>query len=296
MCIAIVKPASSSITRKRLETCFDSNPDGAGFAIRLDDGIYIHKGYFDFDDFMAAYKQYEVDNHDALIHFRITTRGDDSSYNCHPFAMAESVMIHNGTINALGKANEGPSDSQLLAQYLNDVDINTLQTLAPLLEQLIGYSRVAFMHTSGKTVVLNKNDWHEADGVLYSNNGYKERVAYSYSRSWNTSKSMETVSSTQDAIGNVALTPEYTLEEYGFIWDDMKLYRQENGVLVEDTELEDDVLTAWFTEPPYHTYYPEGELDMAELNELTIDFVELEWYNHDSFGKANKAALAALND
>ena len=82
MCIAIYKPSDKELTKETLETCFNANPDGAGFA-------YINTDYvghkkikikktLDFEDF---YQKYEralslAPESPFLIHFRIKTHGD----------------------------------------------------------------------------------------------------------------------------------------------------------------------------------------------------------------------------
>lgn len=76
MCIAIVKPRGVSLAEDRLRVCFENNPDGAGFAIATDKGVVIQKGYTTFQGFLTAYREHQVDKHLALVHFRITTRGE----------------------------------------------------------------------------------------------------------------------------------------------------------------------------------------------------------------------------
>ena len=84
MCIAIVKPRGVSLAEDRLRLCFSNNPDGAGFAIAKNGLVAIHKGYTTFEAFWLAYRQHRVDDHSALVHFRITTRGSSDPGNHHP--------------------------------------------------------------------------------------------------------------------------------------------------------------------------------------------------------------------
>jgi hypothetical protein len=139
----------------------------------LHGNVTIHKGFFKFEDFLAAYKEHDVDAHQALVHFRITTRGDDTVDNCHPFPLANGALIHNGTLDNLGERGKGKSDTRMLAELLYGEDMETLKRLQPLLEAYFDYNRVAVMHNSGEVLVFNRSAWVEEDGILYSNNTYK---------------------------------------------------------------------------------------------------------------------------
>ena len=120
MCIAIVKPRGVSLAEDRLRLCFENNPDGAGFAIAKDGRVEIHKGYTTVEAFLAAYRAHCVDHYSALVHFRITTRGDNGIGNHHPFPLSVGALIHNGTIGWLGRAKTGHSDTRLFADLLFD--------------------------------------------------------------------------------------------------------------------------------------------------------------------------------
>ena len=172
MCIAIVKPRGVSLAEDRLRICFENNPDGAGFAIATDQGVVIHKGYTSFSAFLTAYRAYRVDEHAALVHFRITTRGEHGARNHHPFAVAAGALVHNGTIGWLGQAGKGPSDTALFADLLQDMTVAQWHRLRPLIEHGTGWSRFALLTHEGEAVLFNAADWDEADGALYSNDTY----------------------------------------------------------------------------------------------------------------------------
>lgn len=190
MCIAIVKPAASKLSEELLRTCFTNNPDGAGFAIRAEGGMQVHKGFFKIEDFLAAYAAHNVNDLDALVHFRITTRGSEDAENCHPFAIGNGALVHNGTINGLGKVGEGKSDTQIFAEMIYREDIATLTRLKPIIEDYLTYNRVAVMDNDGNTIVFNEKDWITVDGVMYSNDGYLADSSYlGLRKTWTTPKS-----------------------------------------------------------------------------------------------------------
>ena len=55
MCIIVYKPIGIDLPdKKTLETCFENNPDGAGFMYRKGREIRIRKGYMNFLSFYRA--------------------------------------------------------------------------------------------------------------------------------------------------------------------------------------------------------------------------------------------------
>jgi hypothetical protein len=258
MCIAIVKPCGVAIPRDRLKTCFINNPDGAGFAIARDGKVTIHKGYTTFEAFHAAYLEHGVDAHAALVHFRITTRGADGPENHHPFPLAIGALIHNGTIDWLGRRGEGPSDTQLFARMLHDQSAEQLARLRPMIEASTGWSRFAVLIHDGEVLLFNTPEWEEADGVLYSNNGYLPDLSFN-----------------EDSVHPASSTDPTTWILYGFQWNsNLTLFRKApDGVIYRDIDLEDEVLDAWMA---YGGHMPESGWDWSNLDELTIDIIEEE--------------------
>ncbi|MEO7939374.1 MAG: hypothetical protein ABIR55_12180 [Burkholderiaceae bacterium] len=249
MCIAIVKPRGVSLAEDRLRICFENNPDGAGFAIATDKGVEIHKGYTTFMAFLTAYLEYRVDEHAALVHFRITTRGENSARNHHPFPVAAGALVHNGTIGWLGKAGKGPSDTALFADLLQDMTVAQWHRLRPMIEHSTGWSRFALLTHEGEALLFNQQEWDEADGALYSNDTY---------------------------------LPEPGVEAgaslYGqdpFRWEsNLTLTRlMPDGTLYRDEDLERDVLQEWvacYGEPPMDAWA------WAVLDQITHDYIEEE--------------------
>ena len=251
MCIAIVKPRGVSLAEDRLRLCFANNPDGAGFAIAKNGLVAIHKGYATFEAFWRAYRQQRVDEHPALVHFRITTRGSSDPGNHHPFQLDAGALVHNGTISWLGKAGKGKSDTRLFAELLQDLTLDQLIRLRPLVEHGTGWSRFAVLSHDGQFLVFNREDWEQADGALYSNDTYLPEPGVSV---------------------GAAL--------YGqdpFRWEsDLTLTRlTPDGTVYRDEALEQDVLREWiacYGEPPTEPW----AWDL--LDDITHDYIEEE--NH----------------
>lgn len=259
MCIAIVKPRGVSLAEDRLRICFENNPDGAGFAIATDSGVAIHKGYTSFSAFWTAYRELRVDEHVALVHFRITTRGENSARNHHPFPVAAGALVHNGTIGWLGKAGKGPSDTALFAGLLQDMSVAQWRRLRPLIEHSTGWSRFALLTHEGEAVLFNATEWEEADGALYSNDSFRPEP------------------------GIAAGASLYGQDP--FRWEsDLTLTRMKpDGTVYRDEDLERDVLQEWiacYGDPPNDAWA------WAVLDEITHDYIEEETHELDQLHAA----------
>lgn len=259
MCIAIVKPRGVSLAEDRLRICFENNPDGAGFAIATESGVAIHKGYTSFSAFWTAYRELRVDEHVALVHFRITTRGENSARNHHPFPVAAGALVHNGTIGWLGQAGKGPSDTALFAGLLQDMSAAQWRRLRPLIEHSTGWSRFALLTHDGEAVLFNATEWEEADGALYSNDSFRPEP------------------------GIAAGASLYGQDP--FRWEsDLTLTRMKpDGTVYRDEDLERDVLQEWiacYGDPPNDAWA------WAVLDEITHDYIEEESHELDQLHAA----------
>lgn len=259
MCIAIVKPRGVNLAEDRLRICFENNPDGAGFAIATDSGVAIHKGYTSFSAFWTAYRELRVDEHVALVHFRITTRGENSARNHHPFPVAAGALVHNGTIGWLGQAGKGPSDTALFAGLLQDMSVAQWRRLRPLIEHSTGWSRFALLTHEGEAVLFNATEWEEADGALYSNDSFRPEP------------------------GIAAGASLYGQDP--FRWEsDLTLTRMKpDGTVYRDEDLERDVLQEWiacYGDPPNEAWA------WAVLDEITHDYIEEETHELDQLHAA----------
>jgi len=208
MCIiSIKKPNVKMPGNKIIRRMFSANPDGAGFMIHRsgDDKISLHKGYMDVKSFLSAIKSADIREKDtAVLHFRIATSGLINDKNCHPFVVSESLniiqapqittsrmcMAHNGQITELDGVHKKLNDTTLfIRDYVADPIIydNLYDNivLQELIAEYVNGSRLSFLHP--KNGLLLMGTWHEHDGVLYSNTGYKKPKQQNISwKSYNT--------------------------------------------------------------------------------------------------------------
>lgn len=290
MCIAIVKPAGKSISDDVLQTCFENNADGAGFAYRTEAGLVVVKGLFKPEDFLAAYKERNVNEVDALIHFRITTRGDDSADNTHPFAIKHGALIHNGTIMSLGHARgQGKSDTRVLAEHWNDASLDDMERLFPMFENYVDGTRVAVMGHDGRVIVFNRKQWIEKDGVLYSNRGFEMDV-YSYNSYRNPTPMLSTY--------------QWPSRPSAMDWDDedsgMSAEEQAEWMLSDDNGAR-DLDFAWVNGRLFIRYNETTVEDLVGANELIAEFTRLylrepEFGSHDDYILDSMTSMYIDND
>ena len=100
MCIIAIKPEGISIPIERLKTCWEHNPDGAGFMYSENNKLKIVKGLMTFDSFIKAYDEVNPLTKRIVIHFRYGTHGDICPDLTHPFNVNEDLaLVHNGILS-----------------------------------------------------------------------------------------------------------------------------------------------------------------------------------------------------
>jgi len=192
MCIAIVKPKDKIIPKEVLQTCFENNPDGCGFAYVQDGNVYIQKFLNDFEAFYTAYSQVETISN-MLIHFRIKTHGDISLENCHPFVLNDRMaLIHNGIISGYGDKQTKSDTRDFIDKVLSQISHKMWKNPAfrQLVGDAIGYSKLGILDDKGNCYIINEAKGKWDDGVWYSNSSYEtKKVKYTASNYTTSTKS-----------------------------------------------------------------------------------------------------------
>lgn len=196
MCVALVKNKDIDLPSKDvLKVCFKNNPDGAGFAYCRDGNIVINKGFFTFEGFYKALESANIKKHEsALIHFRVATHGKINIENCHPFPIVDkfvkmtnpiiksndSVMVHNGKLT-IPITSSIYSDSMHFAKTLFGFDRKNNKDFIDYIirptEKNKRGNRIGILNTDGSTEIYGVG-WIEEDGIMYSNDSYKENSTY----------------------------------------------------------------------------------------------------------------------
>ena len=213
MCIIAYKPQDVEMPNKTtLESCFENNPDGAGYMFVEDNKVRIRKGLMTFKDFydVLMFDYNRVGKHTPFVlHFRIGTQGGNIPENTHPFPISQHMpdlqqlftdcdvaMAHNGILSltstgyySYGYNYNKPTTSDTMdfvTQYLSLIidDGNWYKEKhydksKLLIERLIGGSNKFAIMSSDGHVELIGNFVHEvSDGCYYSNSTY---ISYQYS-------------------------------------------------------------------------------------------------------------------
>ena len=183
-----------------MESMFNRNSDGAGFAITNKEGFTEwHKGYMSFDEFYKKLTEFKDDvlkENEVALHFRITTKGNTDPETTHPFPLSSRfddmrtlhgitkspVVFHNGTISGFGGiASDVSSDTQDFIMgplyYILKGAKNFGALRKTAVEQLLGASRLLILnHNKGVTKL---GDWTmHTDGCYYSNMLWKPSPTY----------------------------------------------------------------------------------------------------------------------
>lgn len=184
MCIIIAKKSGlPAPSESILQTCFENNPDGAGFALHRPGryAVQIKKGFMDFESLWTALQKVNITEADTVVyHFRIATSGQINQGCCHPFPISRKArdlfrlelecrqaFIHNGII---GRGEKNYSDTQLYVLH-NLTRYRSIKKSIKRIAQETKGSRTAILLGNG--ALYPTGTWIEDGGYHYSNNTYK---------------------------------------------------------------------------------------------------------------------------
>lgn len=172
MCLLIAKPKEVIIPKKVLCQGFNTNPDGAGFAVAVDGGLILEKGFFTFSSFWKCYKQFKA--YPGIIHFRVATNGAVDAERCHPFDIGNLAMAHNGLLQDYSTSNVY-SDTQLFSKDISEIihrypGIWRNDVWKNIIEKYIDeYNKLAFIDNFGHIEIYNMQYGHWKYGAWFSN-------------------------------------------------------------------------------------------------------------------------------
>ena len=189
MCILAVVRAGAEIEKERLKIMFSNNDDGCGFVgVNTDilgrKKMKVYKN-MEFEPFYKQLVRFRALNPESnmLVHFRIGTAGELSTFNCHPFRVNnELYFAHNGIISSARKddrMNDTQTFNEDVLKKLGE-DLTTNSGIRELIEKYIGYSKIAFLSIDNKYTIMNEEKGSWVDHVWYSNDSYKKRKYGAY--------------------------------------------------------------------------------------------------------------------
>lgn len=184
MCVAIVVPERTTVSRDTLTKAWAGNPDGGGFAYVKDGEVVISKGHMRFSEFMEAYSRARADNPDTpfIIHFRIRTHGATDAERTHPFVVGtegKAALIHNGIL-ACVEDDDVKSDTQIFCETYPALfdDPARLRNVREKLGDYISGSKFATLFPNKDVVIVNERYGAWVDGVWYSNRHWNSGAFY----------------------------------------------------------------------------------------------------------------------
>ncbi len=209
MCVIAVKPAGVKMpAMATIENMWYNNPDGAGLMYATDGTVQIKKGFMTLKDFKAALKQLErsidITNTPIIMHCRITTHGETSPGNTHPFPVTEKLPLLRMTKCEvpLAVAHNGMIDIKPSKKDISDTMEYIISQLAPLYQLKKDFyrqpagkklvynfikSKMVFLDGTGRIETIG-DFVTDGNGVLYSNASYKARTVYHNWDLWNYGK------------------------------------------------------------------------------------------------------------
>lgn len=176
MCVIVIKPPNTSISREDMEAMYKQNPHGVGISFFDPDKNAISwvKGLTNEDEiFNIIEKLYAVE---TIIHFRYATSGPINQLLCHPFPIGEenrcsgysnSLFFHNGEIKSFEPTdpNASYSDAYIFwQQVINKVDIPLSNELKNLFDD--GINKMVFHTVDGIDLLGEFFPWN---GLKVSN-------------------------------------------------------------------------------------------------------------------------------
>ena len=191
MCIIVYKPWGIPIDPQILETCFENNPDGAGYMFPCEGRLLIKKGFFTFEEFAAAWEKSRKIHGDTLpvvFHFRIATAGKIDKANCHPHRIASDLgFVHNGILTCVDVPKGSVvSDTVIYGnRYLGRLAGKSLRNtgLFDKIGRHIGQgNKFTFMNGQGKVVICNEEQGEWRDGLWFSNLSFLPRRDFPFLR------------------------------------------------------------------------------------------------------------------
>lgn len=194
MCVIAYKPDGVKFpTKSTLKTCYNNNPDGAGFMYADGERVHICKGFMTFNSFWRALRGARKRTGDKIpyvLHFRISTQAGTRPDCTHPFPLSKNMddlrqlntfarfgVAHNGIIDLTAYNAKGVTHSdtmEFITDYLSLIirtpDYHHDRDTVQLITRLCG-SRLAIMDTTGHVELIGTG-WTQNGGTWYSNRSY----------------------------------------------------------------------------------------------------------------------------
>lgn len=201
MCIILTCDANRRPDPETIEACWETNPDGAGYAYATDDKVVISKGYMTLTELEWGLK-HVPENAPLILHFRIGTSGGYGPEVTHPYPVTSSLealhaldveapvaIAHNGVLPYPSDDAQGISDTvayimrvvSRVAGQRPVIDHGGLCKSAKARRTLrltSKGSRLALIDAAGHLLRIGEGWETVAPGIYASNGGWRYKPVY----------------------------------------------------------------------------------------------------------------------
>ena len=277
MCLIITAPQGNQIPKELLVDATNRNNDGWGIMYHDGQKIVTQKSHK--PDADAIYELTRNNPHQTVVHLRMTTHGDNTPDNTHPFEIVPErlYMMHNGVIDVDVPHGSKKSDTRVVVEeYLKPLINNRPGRIhntgfKNFLQKLIGTSsnRLVFLNDEGKLTYFNKRLGLEWKGLWCSNTyawslhseSKKASTYHSYFDDWRYDRRWSSADWAIDWSKDTA-----TKHIGKGIYDDEFKWADKNVQAADDIDLDADVETEFgFIVPAWVASFLECDInDLAE--------------------------------
>jgi hypothetical protein len=180
MCLIMVGPSAKIrdlLLRNKaelLEDVYWHNPDGVGVMYNTSGGAKAVK-YLPSTQAKAVkfIQSLPNDNREIAVHWRMKTHGLIDKENCHPYAVDDGFMMHNGVLHTGNKRDVTKSDTWHFCRDFLDGNMKPALH-SPGMHTLIGEyigegNRFVLLTADGQMSIVNKSTGVTHEGVWFSN-------------------------------------------------------------------------------------------------------------------------------
>lgn len=179
MCIIAIKKKSAKFPKvETIKTMCENNPDGFAIVYHVKGGRVKSLRSLDSNEIYKVYKKllrHSYKNVSFFMHARIKTHGTININNCHGWHSDECSVYfaHNGILSVKNRNDMTDSETFLRDIFTPCYLMGGWEAAERAINACIGTSKFVFMNESGQ-IKHYGNYISEEDGMLYSNNTYKE--------------------------------------------------------------------------------------------------------------------------
>lgn len=174
MCVIIYKDKKTNLDFDTVRLASTTNPDGVGVAINDGDTWTIKKYMYPSRQQLKTLCN-NLQDKEAILHFRIATSGGINMDNCQPFLFDDDrqVLFHNGVIYSINGISSKKSDTRLLIDILE----KEKQDINNILFNISEKSNNKFVLLDDTNNVQFYGDFKEYKGLYCSNLNFVPRPA-----------------------------------------------------------------------------------------------------------------------